>query len=392
MKIFYIDNNPKGRGTYWRCFWLGRSLAKEGHQVTIFCLQNKKTLKISTQVIDKVKVISLPRFANYGLRELPGHLYRATYVFFKSITSSIDVFHTFNVASLTCGLPVPPLWFLKKIRLVKFKIVVDWDDLWGKEGLTHLNKQGIITENIADFLETKIPLLADKVTVASNELKKRALRSGVEPKNIIKIINGSAADVIKTARKNDARKKLNIPLNEKIVCFAGTITINLRMILASFELACKKLNNLRMFVLAPLKPEVELLIKGSKVSNKIHSLGILPYEDYLLHLAASDLILLPRSKHILDRCEFPSRLGDIMALGKPTLTNRSGDAWKLVIESKAGLVAKVEDDKDFAKEMIKILTDDNLARRLAKNARSAAEKKYSWDKLSEKLYGEVYSA
>jgi len=391
MKIFLINNNPKGRGTYWRCFWLGRSLVKQGHQVTIYCLQSKKTLKTNTQIIDGVKVVALPRFANSGLKELPGHLFRAIYIFFKTVFSKVNVFHTYNVASLTCGLPVFPLWLIKKLGLKRFKLVVDWDDLWGKEGLTHLNKQGVITENIADFLETKIPLLADKVTVASDELKERAVKAGVKPKNITKIINGSATDVIKTTSKKDARKILKIPLDEKVVCFAGTITINLKMVLSSFELVGKKLNNLRLLVLAPLKPEVEHLINDSKMANKIYKVGILPYEKYLLHLAASDLALLPRSKHILDRCEFPSRLGDIMALRRPTLTNRSGDAWKLVEESGAGLVAEVENDKDFAKKMIQILTDTSLARKLSKNARVAAEEKYSWDELSKKLYNKVYT-
>ena len=390
MKIFYINNNPQGRGTYWRCFWLARSLAKDGHDVTIFCLQKKPTLKKSRQTIDKVRIVALPRFANSGAKELPGHLYRATYVFFKCVTTPIDIFHTFNVASLTCGLPTFPLWVLRKLKLKKLKIIVDWDDLWGKEGLTHLNKQGTITENIAEFLETKIPLLADKVTTVSDELKKRAIKAGVRPGNIIKVINGSAVDTIKVISKTSARKKLNIPLNEKVVCFAGTITINLEMILSSFKLVSRKLANTRLLLLTPLKPKEKRLINNSKISSKIRQVGILPYEEYLLHLSASDVFLLPRSKHILDRCEFPSRLGDAMALGKPILTNRSGDAWKLVEKSRSGLVAETENNKDFADKMFKILTKPKLSKVMSKNARTAAEKKYSWHKLIKKLYTKAY--
>ena len=390
MKIFCINNNPQGRGTYWRCFWLGQSLVKQGHKVIIFCLQRKKSLKITTQTITGLKVVALPRFANSGLKELPGHLFRAIYIFFKTVFNKVDVFHTFNVASLTCGLPVFPLWLIKRLGLKEFKIIVDWDDLWGKEGLTHLNKQGTITENIAEFLETKIPLLADKVTTVSDELKKRAINAGVKPKNIIKIINGSAIDTIKQTSIKEARKKLSISQKELIVCFAGTITINLKMVLAAFEEVERQVRGARLALIIPLKSKEQDLISKSGISDKIDKVGFLPYEKYLLYLAASDIVLLPRSGHILDRVEFPSRLGDAMALGRPILTNCSGDAWKLVEENRAGLVAKVNDAQDFARKMAKLLTDSDLRKEMSKNTRLAAEKKYSCDKLANKLLKEVY--
>jgi glycosyltransferase involved in cell wall biosynthesis len=390
MKIFYINNNPKGKGTYWRCLWLARGLVKQGHQVTIFCLQDRKSLKISTEVIDKVKVIALPRFSNSGLKELPGHILRVIYIFFVLLFSNIDVLHTFNVASLTCGLSVFPLWFVRKLGLKRFKIIVDWDDLWGKEGLTHLSNQGFVTEHVADFLETRVPLLADRVTVVSSDLKRRAVKAGVNPDKIIKIINGADVDRVKPIRKSLARKKIGLLPEERVISFPGTMTINLKMVLDAFDIIAARIKNSKLILINPLGEKERTLISQSGYTDKIISLGFLPYDKYLLYLAASDVVLIPRSNHILDRCEFPARLGDALALGRVVVTNRSGEPWRILKDNKAGLVAEVDDYRDFAAKIMKILSNEDFASELSTRARMIAEKKYSWNNLSRKLLREVY--
>lgn len=391
MKILFINHNVEGKGTYWRCFWLAKSLVKLNHDVTILCLQKKRTIKISKNFIEGIKIYHLPRFADQGIAELPGHLLRGVLIMVHSLFGKFDVIHSFNVASPTCGLPVFPLWFFKKIRLIKTRLIVDWDDLWGKEGLTHLNNQGMFAENLAEFLETKIPPLVDKVTVVSEELKKRAVKAGVKVTKIFKIINGANAELIGKYSQRQARKDLGIDEKEKIICFPGVLTINLPLVLSSFKKNLQKNSKLKLYLLNFLSKDDEKLILDSGIEKNILVVGFKPYDIYLKYVAAANVVLLPRSGHILDRCEFPARLGDFMALGKPIVTNKSGDVWKILEDNKAGLVANLSDENDFVSKINTLLEDTALVKKFSQKAMELAKTKYSWDFLAKRLIKEVYA-
>lgn len=392
MKIVIINNNPEGRGTFWRSFGFAKYLVKAGHAVTLLCLQDKKCFKISAKTREGVEITLLPCNFNGGFKELPGHLVRICLIVFFILKRKFDIAHFFNVAFPTCGIPVFFLWFFKKIGFIETKLIVDWDDLWGKEGLTCLNNQGWLAEDVADFFEKKIPLLADEVTVVSDEIKRRALLAGVKPEKIHKVINGADIDAVKPIDMYQARILVGLSETEKIICYAASIRMSLDYVISSFEKVVKKVGNVRLILLNRIDDEVKEMISKSKAKNKISLMGFQPYEKYLQYLAASDVVLLPRSNHIIDKCEFPGRLGDIMALGKPVVTNNSGDAWKIIEESQSGLVANVDDPDDFSQKVVRMLNDRKLIIQLSENARKAAEGKYSWEKITKELIQKVYEA
>ncbi len=389
MRLLFVNNNPEGKGTYWRCFGLARGLVKLGHKVTIVCLQKEATLRVSRKTVAGVKIVAFPRISNSGFRELPGHLLRIIGVVVVGTLGSYDVIHTFNVASLTCGVPVFPLWLLKKLGLKRYQLVVDVDDWWGKGGLTTLNNQGRLAEVVADFLETKIPLLADRVTVVSEVLRERMIKAGVSKDRTVKIINGANAEEIVPRGRGEARGRLGLPRGGKIVCFAGTMTVNLKLVLKAFGLVLKEFSGAFLLLLNPLAEGDLELIRESGLEGKIAKVGFQPYEEYLWYLAASDILLLPRSESLLDCCEFPARLGDYLASARPVVTNRAGEAFPIIENMEVGLVAEVGDTDDFASKIINILGDEKLAYQLSGNARLAAEK-YSWSKMAGVLLKEVY--
>lgn len=390
MKIAIVNNNPEGKGTFWRCFGFAKYLVKAGHSVTLLCLQDRKNFKISTRTRDGIKIILLPCNFNSGFKEFPGHLVRICLIVFFILKRKFDIAHFFNVAFPTCGMPVFFLWIFKKVGIVKSKLIVDWDDLWGKEGLTHLNNQGWLAENMADFFEKNIPLFADEVTVVSEEIKRRAILAGVKPERIHKIINGADIDTVKPMAMFKARTMVGLNKTEKIVCYAASIMMSLDYVISSFEKVTEKVKNSRLILLNQVNDKVKKTILKSRAKNEISLISFQPYERYLLYLAASDVVLLPRSNNIIDKCEFPGRLGDIMALGKPIVANKSGDSWKIIEDNEFGLVVKVGDTIDFASKVVQILNDPKQAKKLARNGRRAAEDKYSWGKLAKDLIQNVY--
>jgi len=77
-------------------------------------------------------------------------------------------------------------------------------------------------------------------------------------------------------------------------------------------------------------------------------------------------------------------------LGKPIVTNKSGDAWKILEDNKAGLVANIADENDFALKINSMLEDTGLAKRFSLKVMELAKTKYSWDFLATRLLKEVY--
>lgn len=392
MKVLMISSNSEGKGTFWRTLWFARYLVKFGNEVLIICLNSENKFVFTSKIIDNVKIILLPRLAHQDFAELPAHLFRAVWITVYEIFHKFDVVHFFNVPSLTSGLPAIPLWLFKKLGLKKCKLIIDWDDLWGKGGLVALNNQGWLAINVADFLEKHIPLLADKVTIVSDEIEKHALLAGINKNKIFKIINGADVKNIHPINKNFSRKKVGLNLKSKIICFPANIKICLPYVIACFDKVCDKLKSCQLILLNPISDYVKKCVNGSRFKDKILIIGFKPYQDYLFYLGSSDVILMPRSNHVLDKCQFPSRLGDIMASARPLVTNYTGDAWKIVEESNCGLIAKVGDERDFSNKIIYLLSNPKIASKLGKNGRIAAEKEYSWEKQTRSLFKEVYGA
>lgn len=390
MRILILNHNTEGKGTYFRCYWFAKYLSKFGHRVSLFCLQKEKTLKISTKEKDGVKIILLPRIADAGLKELPAHIFRMLVITLYGLFKNFDVIHAFNVASPTTGLSVIPFWIFKKIGFKRYRIVIDWDDWWGKGGLTTLSNQGKLIEEVATLLEEKIPPLADKVTVVGDVLYKRAISVGVKTENLIKIGNGSNIDYIKVLNKDKMRKKLGLE-DEFMFCFVGHILINFEFLLKALKDVKKKAKkSFKIIIIAPLKDEHFKLIDEYGLRREIIFRGVVSYDKMLDYLGASDVLLLPRSENILDKCEFPARLGDYMASGRAILANSVGEIESLILDSKGGLLAEAGDFLGFSKNALKLMLNSRLCEKLGKKGRLFAENKFSWSILAKRLIKEVY--
>ncbi|MDY6864654.1 MAG: glycosyltransferase family 4 protein [Halobacteriota archaeon] len=390
MKILILNQNTEGKGTYFRCYWFAKYLVKSGHSVTLICLQKERSLRITIRRAEGIRIILLPRISDSGFKELPAHISRAIMITTFTVFNNYDIVHSFSVASPTTGLPIIPFWFLKKIHLKKYKLVVDWDDWWGKGGLTTHSNQGMLIEEVATLLEEKIPILADRVTTGSSMLFERAISVGVKRENLLKIGNGSNVEYIKLLDKNEVRMRLG--LNDQFTfCFAGSILVNFEFLLKAFnELKKKTPEKFNLIVISQLEENHFKLIEKYNLKNEILYLGRVPYDNLIEYLGASDVLLLPRSNNLLDKCEFPARLGDYMASGRAILSNSVGEVESLLFESQSGLLADADDFENFCENALKLMSDKFLCEELGRNGRFFAENKFSWKDLTTHLIEDVY--
>jgi glycosyltransferase involved in cell wall biosynthesis len=114
---------------------------------------------------------------------------------------------------------------------------------------------------------------------------------------------------------------------------------------------------------------------------RVLELGHLPDGRYQLFLAAVDLFVFPFADKEMNRGRWPNKIGDYMAAGRPTVSNRTGDLIDLFERHEIGLLAP-DDPVQMAECMIRILENAPLAEALGRNARRAAETHYDWRRLT----------
>lgn len=370
MRILFLTHAPKGKGTYFRCFFLANYLAKSKHEVWLTCLNPKATVLITKEKTDIVNVL-LPRQDRCNLGELPFHLLRSMINFGLSVSIDFDIVHYFSVGSPTTALPV---FLSKALRIRNSKIFIDWDDWWGRGGLT---KGRRAAESMATLLEEKVPFLSDGVTVVSEALKQRALSLGVSC-NVYKVPNGANIDFIKPLDKYNARLKLGLPLEKKILCCIGLYDATFDLTIRAFKEINKSVPNVLLTIVGSFKAKYLKVIDNLNLTKNVIYTGVQPYDRVPFYLGASDILLFPMANNIVERARWPIRMGDYLAAARPIVATGIGEVKRVIEKERCGLLSKPDDAKDFAKKVRELSDDARLCKDMSIRARKAAEEKYSW--------------
>lgn len=395
LKIAIINHNVKDIGTYHRCFGFARNLANKGHLVYFFYLNPQRKTWLRKTKDNNLVAIELPWNSGGGVVGAVEHFFRGLYIFLYIATRKIDIVHSFNVPSPMVGFATFLIFLVKKIK--KIKLVVDWDDIWGKGGLTELNKHkhGRIQAFVADFLETNIPLLADRLTLHNEYILHKAIKCRVRKEIITKIYNGANVEAFasfyeRNYGKEDARNELGLQQDKLILFFGGAVVISVPFLLDVLSKINDK--NVILIVVGPVNVDLLESAKIKELENRVFFKGRVSYDVFKKYLFASDILLLPRNKNnLLDVCTFPGRLGDFMLAGRPIIASDVGELSILFRQEKIGLLAKSGDAEDFKNNIIKLIENKELGKELSKSAINVGRERYNWSILTDILLEKVYN-
>lgn len=386
MRILILNHNDKDKGTFFRCLFLGKYLCKAGNEVVLSCLNPERGIRTKKTEDESVEIFLLVgQHGSSSLFELPYHLLRSLLNIRLALFGGFDVIYSFNVASPTTGMPIVFLKLLKKLGLFKKRLVVDWDDWWGSGGLTSIDNKGRLIEGAANIFETKIPPLADMVTVVSDTLKEHATNIGITPSKIINVPNGANVGAWCSIDQKKIRNELGLPDEANILCFAGRVLTIFDNLIKSINLIVKKAPNTVVLIIAPLKNSHLTRISDLGLKNNIIYLGVQPYEVLLHYLRASDILLLPRVDNYSERANYPGRLGDYLASGRPIVTNPIGQIERVINDNHCGLIAKINDAEDFAEKVIELINDPELSKQMGDKGQKIARDLLAWPIIVEKL-------
>jgi glycosyltransferase involved in cell wall biosynthesis len=104
--------------------------------------------------------------------------------------------------------------------------------------------------------------------------------------------------------------------------------------------------------------------------------------EYLNNIQIGLLSVVSNKK--FNKAKSPTKLFEYMAMAKPTLSSRIGEAAEIIEDGNNGFLASTK--KEFIEKMEILIKDLNLRQKMGQNARETVEKEYSLTVLGRQLY------
>jgi glycosyltransferase involved in cell wall biosynthesis len=381
MKILTLNSNLQGVGTYLRCYYFSRELARSGHEVTMATVS--RTSKYRPRIYYKrsylgeatqpsgpgpwIRVVEGP---SIGYRWLPGWGSGPLDVWWRTrelLRGDYDLVYGFEYQPNVAW----PFYMARPLR--KFRFVSDWCD-W-HSGQSNWLRGWKLAHRIDGFFEEKIRFFAQAVTVISSTLYDRAARIGIEPARIIHVPEGIDTEYLQDLSRKQARATVGLPVDRPIVVSVrdGDMERSVRIFSRVLQHAPEALFVVLGNIGAGPRREADRL----GISSKVHWAGRVSDEQYPQYLASADVCLLPLPDTTLNQARFPAKLLDYLASGRPVVTNPVGDIAHLFAADDVGIAAG-QADQELAAAVIGLLSDPEQGRHFGATARRVMVDRWEW--------------
>ncbi len=227
---------------------------------------------------------------------------------------------------------------------------------------------------------------ARKIIVLTSFLRKDLVAAGVDSEKII--VAADAVDLrefnLKMA-KSEIRQKLNLPLDKKIIAYAGNFYFHDWKGVDIMLESLKYLDNVLCLLIGGQEADIKKLKLQFKTENIIVT-GIKPHSEVPKYLIAADVLVLPNKLGDATSQFYtsPLKLFEYMAADRPIVASDL-PSLRQVLNEKNAVLVQPNDAQALAQGIKKVLTDNVLAQNLAKQA-LADVKNYTWQKRVEKIF------
>ena len=384
LRILFLAHNVVAAGTYIRFYGLARELAALGHRITLIAASADRAPTTRQLESQGIRLILTPGWFHRRLRN-GGVSPEDVVVRLAHVMS-----HAYDLIHASEHRPAGSLPAIVARARHRSKYVSDWADLWGRDGIASERTwvMRLLLGRSESFAESRIHRAADAVTAVCSDLYSRAAKLGIPRSRLLRLPNGADTELFRpTANKVAARGKLAVPAGAKLLIYAGYAPIDMDLIWDAFRLVCVRRRDVYLLMTGRIWPLPDSLRPHAE---HVIQVGFLPPESYAEALACGDVMLLPYRNNSRNRGRWPGKLAFYMAVGRPTVSNPTGDVLGLFEQRGVGLLAG-ETAQEFADAVLRLLGDGELADRMGRDARKTAESEYSWPVLAKSLEQFYYS-
>jgi len=353
-----------------------KTLAKAGYDVTLIVPSyDDDKMTIDTDIIDGVKIVSLPKPKNRFFR-----MFCLTKKAYKiALKEKADIYHFHDPEFLA--------WAVKLRKETNAKIIYDIHENIPGQILTKSWIPRILRKPIAvifNIYEKKISKQLDFIITVSPKVKKDFQRIVINKVEVV--TNYPILEYFQQTKKNLQKKTYNRRKKRKMkLIYAGGLTRirGIKEIIKSLEFIKDdvKLVLLGKFQEEGLREELKKLPEWKKVEFK----GWLSQKEAYQEMGSSNIGLvcfLPKPNHIN---AVPNKIFEYMATGLPVIASNF-PLWKEIIEgNKCGLTVNPKKPEEIAKAIEYLIAYPAETKEMGENGRKAVFEKYNWENESKKL-------
>lgn len=200
------------------------------------------------------------------------------------------------------------------------------------------------TEKIRSVLKS-----ADYIITVSNSNLKFIQKLKVN-NHVMVLPNGFKSDLFYMQNSMDCRKKLNLPIDKKIILSIGNLAEvkgHKYLIEAMQEVAIHRKDVLCIIVgMGPLEKNLKKQINAANLQNHFVLAGRKSHNEIPLWINACDVFVLPSVRESFGVVQI-----EAMACGKPIVATRNGGSEEIIVSDDYGLLVEPRNAHDLAKNI-----------------------------------------
>jgi len=236
---------------------------------------------------------------------------------------------------------------------------------------------------------SKTVLKNANAVIALTEDMKREIKK-ICDRNIFVIPNGIDLKKFENLSRKEARSKLQIEEDEKIIIFVGTLRSvkGVKHLIQAMVAIGREDTRAKLMLVGNGKerPGLEELVKELVLERQVSFIGRAPNEDVPEYMVASDVFVLPSLSESFGIVNL-----EAMASGLPIVASKVGGLPEIVRDGKNGFLVEPKNPEQIAEKVLLLLGNDELRRSISEINKEKA-KDYSWERVAdrlEKVYSEV---
>ena len=240
----------------------------------------------------------------------------------------------------------------------------------------------VVVRPLETFFEEAFRRRADRSTVVSSALWRRAQRLGVRPELMRWLPQGCVVSRPRSGDRVAARRQLGLNAEQPVVMSVGALTRSeLQLLLASLRLLAARWTDCQMVLVGKHTAAVPREIRAlPQVTCRDHVA-----DDVLVScIQASDTLITPLADTIASWARWPSKVNAFLAAGSTTVITAIGDLAALLDRDRAGVVVPCQAD-DVVAGLIRLFSEPELRATLERNALRVAHELLAWPILAQQL-------
>jgi 1,2-diacylglycerol 3-alpha-glucosyltransferase len=176
-------------------------------------------------------------------------------------------------------------------------------------------------------------------------------------------------------------------MKHKTLVYVGNIreTEGLDTLLAAFKEILFHYPDVRLCLVGGGKRySLECKAKALGIMHRVSFIGEVTHDKALDYLSHAYLFVFPRKNVTYHHNIIGLKIYDALAAHLPIITGNIGELADFIQYHKVGLLSRIDDPHDFAKQVIKVLEDSKLYMKMRKNI-VKVQKKHTWKKNCKSL-------